>query len=178
VFPDEETETMISFLPHFPLVYQVPQVAVQVGGSNLIVRPRTLDDECIERAETIALTILERLPETPLRGVGINFGFVEETPSAALVQLFDFGDNGDVSAAGWNIEERRLSRKLILNDETLNLTLLFDGSEVNIDFNFHTETNSNPTAQTAVTNRMLRLREAALTFLDSIYHLVPEAEEE
>lgn len=171
IFNEAESETLISIMPHFPLVYQISQVALEVSGPRLIIRPRALNDECLERSETVARTILERLPETPLSGVGINFGFAEDTLSEPLAQLFGFGDDGELSGTGWTIGERKLIRQLTLDEDVLNLTLTFAGDNVSFGFNFHTATISNAVARQAVTNRVVRLRDASLAVLGAVYHL-------
>lgn len=174
VYGEAELETLLSIMPHFPIVYQNQQVAIEVSGARLIVRPRRLNAECLQRTEVIARTTIEKLPETPLKGVGINFAFVEETPNGALLELFDLQDDNQLTDNGSTIEERRITRRLRRGDDLLNLTSTFDGTKVEFAFNYHTETTDNATARAVLTNRIERLRDDAATLLDSAYRLVAE----
>ena len=177
VFQDTELETLLSVLPHFPIVYQNVQVGIEVSALRLAVRPRRLDTDCIQRAEVIARTILEKLPETPLKGVGINFAYVEEAPDATLLEVFDLSDDGQLSDGASTIEERKIARRLRRGDDLLNLTLTFDGSKVDFGLNYHTDTTDNATARTALTNRVERLQADAAALLATVYHLVAEEDD-
>ena len=53
----------------------------------------------------------------------------------------------------------------------MNLTLLLAGSNLDVEFNFHTETADNAMAQAAVDDRMIRIRDAAVRVLDKTYDL-------
>jgi hypothetical protein len=69
--------------------------------------------------------------------------------------------------------ERRITRKIEQGSDTLNLTLLFDGQDLAVEFNYHTETTDNATARAAVDHRAIRLRDASLRILDETYQLEP-----
>ena len=99
---------LISIMPYLPIIYRNKQVAVEVGPGRLVLRPRRLDDACIGTAERMAHIVLDKLPETPLIGVGVNFAFVENNPGPELVELFNFRDDPALTEGGWGIQERRL----------------------------------------------------------------------
>src|SRR5262245_31244008 len=81
LFTEPQLETLVALLPVLPLIYRVDQVALEVTTTRLVFRPRQLDNEAsLARAETMARTIIEALPETPLQAVGINFSFKEDDP--------------------------------------------------------------------------------------------------
>lgn len=176
LFHEAEVETMLSVMPHLPIIYRNRQVAVEVSSARLVFRPRRTNDDCLVAAEQMAHAVLNKLQDTPLLAVGVNFAFVEENPGA-LVRLFDFTDNTDIGDAGWDVQERRIVRTMRKDDDTLNLTLVFDGQTLKVELNYHTETNSNQTAREAVDGRAIRLRDKGLELLNQVYHLELAAEE-
>jgi hypothetical protein len=125
----------------------------------------------------MAHTVLGTLQDTPLMGVGVNFGFVEEQPHRDLVALFDSADSGDLEGDNWAIEERSLVRRIGKDGDTLILTLTLGGGKLDVELNFHTETTENATAQAAVDHRVIRLRDAAVRLLDRTYNLQVDWEE-
>jgi hypothetical protein len=173
LFNDPDLETLISILPRMPIVYRNRQVALEASGSRLVFRPRRLDDACIQAAERMAHVTLNTLQDTPIRGIGINFGFVEDELRRDLAELLDFRDDAELTGSGWAIEDRRVARRLRQGEDVLNLTFVLSGHELTIEFNFHTETTDNAVARQAVENRALRLRDTALLILNDLYQLQP-----
>lgn len=82
--------------------------------------------------------LLEQLPHTPLGGIGFNFGFKVESPSADLLALLcvhdgmtvAFGDDASVVNRGW-------SNTIRVNDSLVAFQCQLDGADVSIDVNFH-----------------------------------------
>ncbi len=171
LFHEPEVETLLSVMPHLPIIYRNAQVAIEVSTPRVAFRPRRLDDDTIQAAETMAYAVLDKLRDTPLLAVGVNLAFVEENPSRELVRLFDFPDNQHIGEAGWDLQERRIARKIRRGNDTLNLTFVFDGQMLSIEFNYHTDTNSNQTAREAIQGRVLGLRDTAMQLLVNNYHL-------
>lgn len=178
LFNAAEVETMISIMPYLPIIYRNQQVAVEVSTPRLVFRPRELSDACIHVAEHMAHTVLAKLQDTPLVGVGVNFAFVESAPSSRLVELFNLPDDDALVDTGWTVKERRLVRQVQRQDATLNLSLVFNGQEVTIEFNFHTETTENSVALQAVSDRVIVLRDQALQLLKNVYELQPSEGED
>lgn len=170
IFQQPDLETLIGLMPNMPLIYRNDQVAVEISQPRVAFRPRRLDDECIRRAEEMALSVLTTLKDTPLVGLGVNFAFTEPNP-AQLVELFSFADDGQLSDADWNVRSRRIVRQLQREQDTLNLTLAYDSQDMTIEFNYHTDAPDNSAAQDAVSNRVLRLRDDSLRMLHDIYNL-------
>ncbi len=174
LFKQPEVETMISIMPHMPIIYRNAQVALEVAPARLVFRPRSLQDDCLRASESMAYKVLDILQDTPLIGVGVNFVFTEPEPRRDLVGLFDLADSPSLTDDGWDIEERRLMRRLSKGGDTMNLTLLLAGGNLDVEFNFHTETADNAVARAAVDDRMIRLRDAAVRALDKTYDLQVE----
>jgi hypothetical protein len=171
LFSDPELETLIAILPLMPIVYRNKQVSLEVSGGRLVFRPRRLDDACIQAAERMAEVTLSTLQDTPIRGVGVNFGFVEDDLRRDLAELLDFRDDADLTNAGWSIDERRVMRRLLQGEDVLNLTFLLSGQELTAEFNFHTDTTDNVVARRALQGRAVRLRDVSLQILSDHYQL-------
>jgi hypothetical protein len=171
LFHEPEVETLISVMPVFPIVYRNRQVAMEVAFSRLVFKPREMNDACIVAAEAMAHIVLNTLRDTPLLGVGINYAFIELNPRRDIVEMFELADDPSFSDDNWRIKGRRIVRTLERGMDTLNLALGFDGQELTIEFNFHTETTDNEASREAVHNRAIRLRNDALRLLDQTYHL-------
>lgn len=176
LFQEKEVETLLSIMPFLPIIYRNPKVAIEVSTPKLVFRPRKLDDECLNLAEGMAYKVLDKLQDTPLLAVGVNFAFVEESPRKELIRLFEFPDNGSIGDAGWEVEEGRVVRRLREGGATLNLTHVFDGKTVTIEFNYHTDTTKNDEARKAIGERVLILRDTALQLMKNVYRLEVEKE--
>jgi hypothetical protein len=174
LFKQPEVETLISIMPHMPIVYRNRLVAMEVAPARLAFRPRALTDESLRASEEMAYKVLDTLRDTPLIGVGINFGFSESEPRRDLVALFQIGDSSSLTADGWETEERRLVRRLQKGCDILNLTLALGGGNLDAEFNFHTETTDNAVARAAVQNRIVALRDSVVRLLDKTYELQVE----
>ncbi len=173
LFPEtrNEVETLISIMPHLPIVYRDKRVAVEVSSFRLVFRPRQLDDECLQAAEKMAHVVLSKLQDTPLIGVGVNFAFVEDAPGPDISGLFDSADINLLSDNDWATQDRHLVRRLQRGTDILNLTLGFSDGNVTFEFNFHTETTDNDAASKAVDKRVLNLKGVSIQLLNSVYKL-------
>lgn len=168
-----QIETVVALLPVLPIIYRDNQVTVEISSARIVCRARDLESEAaLRRSGTIAGTILQELPQTPVQGLGINFAFREPTPAGNLLELFNFGDNARLAEAGWEAAERKIVRQLRHDDDTLNLALSFNSERLDIDCNFHTDPDDNDAAVAAVSpNRIIQLRDMAINMLVELYGL-------
>jgi hypothetical protein len=176
LFHQEAIETEIALLPVFPIIYRHPLVTLEASGVRLVFSPRANSVRALEMVERMALTVLTELPNTPLMGVGVNFFFTEPNPPAQLLELFNLHDAPDIAREGWDAPELKLIRKLTGEHGTMNVSLGYNGAVVDVDINFHSGTTgntaaANAAARAAVDGRIVRLKRAALDFLETIYHL-------
>jgi hypothetical protein len=176
LFQEKEVETLLSIMPFLPIIYRNAKVAIEVSTPKLVFRPRRLDDECLMLAQGMAYKVLDKLQDTPLLAVGVNFAFVEESPRRELIRLFEFPDNASIGDSGWALEEGKVVRRLREGGTMLNLTMAFDGSTVNVEFNYHTDTTKNDEARKAIRERVLILRDASLQMMKNVYRLEVEKE--
>jgi len=173
LFPEGEIETGVGLLPSLPLIYRDKQVVMEISSERLVFRPLIVNDDAILlRAEAMAHAMLQRLPETPVHGVGVNFSFRETIPPGHVVAMFNEVEDAELGRQGWTITERKLTRRLTRGDDVLFLTMTYTGEAVDFEFNFHTE----PTADRALIHtveggRLLVLRDSALAILRETYHL-------
>lgn len=179
LFPDNpQIETVVALLPVLPIIYRDQQVSAEISSARIVCRPRDLEsDESIRRAGTIAGKILSELPETPIQGIGINFGFQEQAPTPDLLDLFTFADNNKLAQTGWETSERRIVRQLYHEGTTLNLSLSFNNDRLDIDCNFNFdpgEVDDTPKVDAVAPDRIIKLRDQAVTLLDQIYGLQVE----
>jgi hypothetical protein len=123
----------------------------------------------------MAQTLLEKLPYTPISAFGINFSYIEDIKKADLFNFFKFNDNDLLSQQQFLIKKSSLQRALIVEDRLLNLTLSSDGSEVQIDFNFHYDVASAKEAIEKMNNRIVENRQIAERILKDVYKLSLEA---
>jgi len=170
-------EIEIALLPQLPVIYRDGQVSLEVSWGRLAFRPLNLtDDRILLRAESMARSMLERLPETPVQAVGINFAFREETPPAHVLAIFNDVDEVLLDQENWMVADRKLTRRLLRLKDVLNLSLTRKPDSVDFEFNFHSEVGTNQAAVQAVeTGRTITLRDEAIKLLRA-YHLKFEDE--
>lgn len=164
---------LVALLPVWPIIYRDDEIAVEISDFRIVCRARNLESEAaLRRSGTVAGTILKALPETPVHGLGINFAFHEPAPAVQLLDLFNFGDNTRLAEAGWEAGERKIVRRLSHDNDTLNLTLSLDNGRLDIDCNFHTDSDDGKVAVSAVDpDRIIQLRDRTITTLDELYGL-------
>ena len=136
-------------------------------------------DASLTKIERIAIQILEALPHTPIRGAGINFGFLEKDPSPELVQLFKFTDTNRLADAEFVVSGAYLKRNLRFDeDRQLNLALeLRSDDALSIDVNFHGEgSNAEATIQ-HLKGHVVELKNRVIALLANAYGLVLTQEE-
>lgn len=176
VFHHANFDTYVALLPVLPIVFNDKVVSMEVSLARLLFRPmKPEDDEGLARAEQMAREVLKALPETPVQAVGVNFSYVEDFPPDQLVAVFNDNDPRDLGTMGWEIRERKLTRRLTRDGDTLNLTMTYDDKSVTFDLNYHTEAITNEAASRAVSEgRVAALRRQGLELLQGVYQLEME----
>lgn len=129
----------------------------------------------VSKAETSAVKLLQKLPVTPIKSIGVNFGFIEDDPSKDILSLFDLRDKSGISDAGWTISETSIIRRLKLNSETLNLRVTHGDHGISLHTNFHWNVTSPEAAITILQGKVEHLREQAREILKTIYGLEEES---
>lgn len=172
IFHHKAIETYVALLPVLPIVFSDKTVSMEASLARLVFRPADSARDALARAESMAREVLRALPETPVQAVGVNFSYVEDFPPDHLTSIFSDKDPTDLRTMGWEIQERKLTRQLTRGDDTLNLTMTYDGKAVTFDLNFHSEATTNDAAQKAVRDgRVVALKNLGLEVLQVIYRL-------
>ncbi|OEU73379.1 MAG: hypothetical protein BA869_04945 [Desulfuromonadales bacterium C00003107] len=129
-------------------------------------------DECLQKAEELAVSLLTILNHTPVNALGVNFGFIEAAPNDDLMELFAFEDNDSFIEQGYSIKDTNIIRKLEIEPESsLNLTMGAIEAGLGFDFNFHYEVNSTKEAADILKGKLLSNKEVALNLLQANYKL-------
>lgn len=128
----------------------------------------------VDNAEKAAVRLLRNLPVTPIRSIGVNFGFVEQEPGPDLLSLFDLEDKSKISDEGWKITETTLIRRLNLDDKVLNLRVSHGERGVSFHTNFHWDVTAPDAAVSIIDGKAAQLGEQAREILKKIYGLEEE----
>ena len=121
-FKEENIETLVSINPLAPIIYKKNDLQLNVSADRVVVSS-ACEGNYLEKMENIAKNILDYLPKTPLRGLGVNYGFIENSPEPDFLNLFSFSDETDIVLCEWSISNRVINRRLTKGGVTLNLSL-------------------------------------------------------
>jgi len=157
-----------------PLRFRFDGVHLRADPVRLVLGVDVPSDASLTKIENIAIQILEALPHTPIRGAGINFGFLEKDPSTELVQLFHFADTDKLADAGFVVGGSHLKRKLRFDeDRYLNLALeLRSDGALGIDANFHGEVGNTEATIRHLDGHVVELKNKIVRLLEDAYELV------
>ena len=156
-----------------PARFRFDGIHLRADPLRLILGVDAPSDESLTKIEDIAIRALRHLSHTPIRGAGINFGFLEANPSQELINVFQFADTDQLADAGFVVREPSLKRNLQFDeDRQLNLTLELqaDGA-LNVDANFHGEANNCEQAIPHLEGHVVELKTKILVLLERAYGL-------
>ena len=162
-----------------PARFRFDGIHLRADAGRLILGVDVPSDASLAKIEGIAIRTLKDLPHTPIRGAGINFGFLEEDPSPELVELFQFTDTNRLADAAFIARASSLKRNLHFDDNRqLNLTLELrsDGALI-VAVNFHGEISTSEEAIPYLEDHVVELKNRTLVLLEDAYKLVLTQEE-
>ncbi|MES4785359.1 MAG: hypothetical protein C4294_05530 [Nitrospiraceae bacterium] len=163
----ENLEAMLSVgLVGVGLRYQTPNLILIPGEDRLII-----EDGTLRQMEEAFRSALQLLSHTPVRALGINFGFIENDPPAEIVQTFDLADRGALSDAGYNVRSVEIVREIDIAPATLKLKMVFADDKVRFHFNFTHQITSAEEAATLLDGRVLNYRDRAVDILTRVFQL-------
>lgn len=170
MFNAENVERLVSMVPTAPVVYQNDDVRIAICEERLVVSLRKLNTGCMKRAEDIAVNVLKLLHHTPVSAIGVNFGFTEDAPSDALLELFGYSDNAGIGTQGWDISQSNLIRELQdKENKNLNFKVSFDIIAVHFDANFHHSVGSAQEAADIICGKTKEMYERFCRLLGEVY---------
>lgn len=147
------------------------------ANDRFIIGAKNISDETLQKAEKVAQKLLDTLSHTPILGFGVNFGFIEQNPSAELISLFQLNDLLKISNLGAIVKSAEMTRKLIINEEIINIRHTLDEeSNFGIHLNFHYDFKSTELAHDKLLNLIVPCRGIAYNLLREIYNLTLEDE--
>lgn len=159
-----------------PLFYTSKNIKFEPSDERVRLMAETVSDEVLLAIEEIGCKILHLLTYTPMRAVGINFGFVEKN-KPELFSLFRITDQAEVSKDGAEIINTTISRKIIVEGGPLNFKISQLSDGVLFDFNFHYDVKDATEAQGTIKGKILNYKAIAEKFLNSTYKLEYDKEE-
>ena len=172
IFELPAIEQLVSMVPTNPVVYKNKEVILAVAEERLTITLCKLTAECMLDAESKAIKILNLLSHTPVSAIGVNFGFIEDSPPRPLLELFNYPDNAEVTeATGSNSPQSKLTRTLKSGETTLNFSLSFNGSSVEFGANYHHDVDSAATAITKIDSKTTTMHKSFLKLLKDVYEL-------
>lgn len=101
------------------------------------IRPVTQTLACLDLAERTLRAILNRLPHTPVQGVGFNFGCDADAPGDQTLAPLNAVNDLDVLDFAYEVTETTLTSSISFEGRVLNLSRSFSGGKLNLRFNFH-----------------------------------------
>lgn len=152
------------------LKYATALYEIVPTDNSLVVAALADTNEAAGATILAARRIVELLPHTPLRGVGVNYGFTETEPPAALLDLFNDADVASLSQHG-EVIARDIARCVQMESGVLlnlRLTLSPEG-HVLFHFNFHRELTEGGSALDALGDACLDYLPLALNIVENNY---------
>jgi hypothetical protein len=155
--------------------FQSQTLIVIPQADKLIIGARNIEEPTLREIETVAINVLQLLGHTPVKGVGINFGFNEPDPAAEMLQTFNLHDSGALADEGHNVQETQIIRQIPIQGGVLNLKLSHRAGVVDFHFNYSHSVNNAGEAANYLQNRVLQHRAQTMQILMNVFHL--EAQE-
>lgn len=141
-----------------------PSTHWMVSPSRIDLESDSWEEDC---GAPIA-KVLERLPETPLKGIGLNF--IYEASLSEIESLTYVSEFSPVPPEGYDLAQRSLHVGFKRGEQTFNLQLSVLGESIEIAANIHTdlEDKEGGIAQ-GVTKDFLGLRNEAETIVRGLF---------
>ncbi len=154
--------------------YQTDTLLLIPQQDRLIVGSRNTEETTLLDMERCSKAALELLGHTPIRALGINFGFTESDPPTEMLRTFDLADAGALADAGYQVRSADITREIEIGSTVLKLKMGLSDGTVRFHFNF---TNQVATAQQAadlLQGRVLEYRNRAVGMLSTVFNLQGE----
>ena len=146
---------------------------------NLVVSVLDSSQETLDRAQAVAVRVLTLLEHTPVRALGVNFGFHEEDPGDPLLEAFQIGDVARLAGIGGQVVKTEVQRTFQIDGDIMNLRHTFESPGVDVHVNFHWAANGALDARETLTGiNMTALRDRCLNMLEETYKAPLDPEEE
>ena len=147
------------------------EVRILLQGNRLNFSPVKNEDKNFDRIQELALQLADYLPHTPVSGYGVNFLFTED-PTEHLIDLIRPNDLEEIAKFGTVLIGEEYTRRLVLNERTLNFTVGFKDGKITLSFNFHFDIRDLAEFKAKILEApILTLKQEAVEFIAGIYGL-------
>ena len=180
LFPDERDEFKMEIQAQFPQGFNEQfvsprisskEVRILLQGNRLNFSPVKNEDKNFDRIQELALQLADYLPHTPVSGYGVNFLFTED-PTEHLINLIRPNDLEEIAKFGTVLIGEEYTRRLVLNERTLNFTVGFKDGKITLSFNFHFDIRDLAEFKAKILEApILTLKQEAVEFIAGIYGL-------
>jgi hypothetical protein len=172
LFRSTKVASEISIAPSsWPVRYISDNITFIPKNDRIIIGVKNAKDETLKSAETVAKIVMELLGHTPVSAMGVNFGYVEDSPSDEFLALYNLNDISQISAAGCSIAGTRIVRKLELDDNIINMSISYDSTKIDIHMNFHHDISLASEAIKALDGNVVKYGNITTKLLKEIYDL-------
>lgn len=155
--------------------YQTETLLVIPQQDRLIIGGRNTEEATLLEMERCSKAVLELLGHTPIRALGINFGFIESDPPIEILRTFDLADAGVLADAGYQVRATDITRSIEIGSTILKLKIsLSDEGTVRFHFNFTSQVANSQQAAELLRGRVLDFRNRALDILSAVFNLQGE----
>jgi len=179
LFLEPNIQVEIVIINGEPIIrYSTDKITLQPSDNRVVLGLKDNSNVCLDKMEQAAKLLLGMLPQTPLAGIGINFGFqVRSTPEyapIALPTLFKLLDLENLTSYGCNISQTDIQRTLNLHDVIMNFRCsMLPDSIIEMHLNFHNDVISAETAlqKLGEEGQVRRYRDIGYDMLEKVYGL-------
>jgi hypothetical protein len=148
------------------------------SNDRVVIGLLAANDETLLEAEKTAVKLLELLPHTPVRAVGLNFGYQEDEPAKSLTTIFDLSDHERVSSYLPDQVMTQIKRTLLVNERNCNMSLAFQNGIVTLDLNFHFDVENADEATDKVRDSLIQCKNDGIELLETLYEITPRWEDD
>lgn len=160
------------------LRYNFAEISILPEPDRIIITEKAINDEVLQSAEQVAIKTLELLPHTPIRALGINFGFIEENPGPELTSLFELNDRAELADFDCKTISTEIHRRFETEHGILKLKQTLSDGNIALHLNFHYDVSSIEEAINQLRDRITLYRDFGYKLLDEVYQLTLEEDEQ
>jgi len=176
IFNEKQLGIEFPLEPGLPLKITGDKVLLIPRDDRVIIGATELTDAVVKRTEEIAVVLLKTLPHTPIRMVGINFGYMVKPISEDLRERFKNPYANAFADKKLNTLGKSFRWKCKIQDQIINI--FFDDTldKLLIKVNYHSETKGALAAKEAIEGKVMKWRAKTEEILEDIYDLTLEEE--
>ncbi len=165
--------------PDLPMRIMFDDIFLRISDRRLILNPSNDETTQFEKIENVAIKILEDLPHTPIKAVGVNFQYINKEPNEKDSNIFNIYDNDLLSDFGIEIKATTIKRTIFKDEQLINLEITFDeDNNIVYSFNFHRDLKDTKKAIEYLRENVVKFNEEAENILNKIYKQETEEEAE